>query len=172
MKAKKLFKLAISTVLATAMVMGSSMVAFADVTEEKTVTDKVAEEACEVTYELESDGLYTVKIPKKITLGEDKSAEYTVTVSGDISSANKVTVVPDDTFLMKDVSKGATKKGDVEATVTLDKQAWTWDEVVNSSVGKGTISAEDLSAGSWAGTFNFAINLVDTVDQNEPDANN
>lgn len=123
--------------------------------------DKTAE--TKVTYTQEST--FTVVIPKAIVLdGTAKSAGYTISVYGDISGNENVTVTPSEKFNLKD----AHGKTDVEASVEQEKTAFTADEVnakapdENSKDGAnttGSISAASLTAGDWSGTFNFDIAL-------------
>lgn len=95
---------------------------------------------------------YSVNIPKTITLDPTtKSADFTVSVTGDLAVGNELTIVNDETFKMS--TKG---KDDVTATVTIDKNSWTLDDMTDAS---GTITASGLTAGDWNGTFEFKINL-------------
>ena len=162
----KLKKAMMSVSLAGAVFLTTSNMAFAAVDETQNPTGTKGE--CTVVYELgtssnpgssTTDGCYMVTIPKKITLGTDKTAAYTVLVTGDIASDKQVTVVPDATFLMKDVTVESGGKEDVTAKVTQEETIWIWSEVANGSEKRGSISAEDLTAGSWEGTFNFSIAL-------------
>ena len=86
-------------------------------------------------------------------------SDYNVTVIGNISSAGKVTVVPEESFLMKDKSSIVNAKPDVETFVTQDKTEWFWNEILeNSNIkGYGNIYAENISAGTWEGSFWFNI---------------
>lgn len=99
---------------------------------------------------------FTVTIPKQITLdGKNKSADYTVTLNGELANNETVSVVPDSTFLMSSVNKA-----DQTAIVTQEKQEWTCEETGIS--GTGTVRAENITAGHWNGTFNFSIGLHQT----------
>ncbi len=120
--------------------------------------------------------VYKVTIPKVIVLkGAAKAAStatYFVDVDGDIAGDKKVTVTPDATFDMKQAGKA-----DVAATVTqtiteflagnttltpaanqAKLGADTDSAAAKDSEASGTVSAE-LTAGKWAGTFNFEIDL-------------
>ena len=119
---------------------------------------------------------YQVTIPKTIVLKGNKNAAstatYKVDVDGDIAGNQYVLVQPDDTFKMKQAGKA-----DVEATVAQDfvqyrasnytsatagdetKMAENNADVIADGEGTGTVSAT-LTAGRWAGTFNFDISLV------------
>lgn len=106
---------------------------------------------------------YTIEIPKTIVL-ENKNAFYDINVSGDIFSQteiNELVIKPENlNFYMKDVSKSPNTKEDVIATIIQDKTIWTTDDVSNSLKSTNNmISAENLSAGNWYGTFNFNIKL-------------
>lgn len=172
MKTNKLFKSIMTASLSGVLALGTIVPVYATVDNTEDFTSPIENEECEVVYVLGStaggeDGAigYTVTIPKKITLGTDKTSDYTVTVKGDISSDKKVTVIPDNSFLMSDQSGVANAKPDVEATVTQAVTDWTWDELAAND-GEGTaktgnVSATGLTAGSWAGTFNFDIALED-----------
>lgn len=117
------------TAAGTMAVMLMPMSAFAAVEEDITVTkeetDAGTTEDTDVLYSQASR--YSVVIPKKIVLaGDTKASDYTVKVSGDISSDRQVSVAPQDAledveginFYMKDQAATGTKKADVEATVT------------------------------------------------------
>lgn len=164
----KLLKSMMSMSLAGAVFFAASIPAAAAVDETQNPTGTTGE--CTVVYELGTtsnpgssaqDGCYMVTIPKKITLGTDKTATYTIAVSGDIASNKKVTVTPDASFSMKDVTVATGGKEDVIANVAQEDTVWVWSEVADATEKEGTVSAEDLTAGSWEGTFNFAIVLDD-----------
>lgn len=114
---------------------------------------------------------FVVTIPKLITLdGTTKSADYSVTVAGDISGSDTVVVKPDSTFVLYEDGD----KAPVNAAVNQPKTAWNFAETminVNGSseiepgnrnyIGTtttGTVSAP-ITAGKWSGHFNFIISL-------------
>jgi hypothetical protein len=144
--------------MAAVVAMGLLAPIHATVVDDQTITkDESAE--CVVTYTQESS--FTVTIPKTVDLGEDKTTDYEVNVVGDIASNEKITVKPDATFKMVDQSNATVKKADVTATVTQATQEFVYSDI-NVDGGKtvpGNIDAQDLTAGSWKGTFNFAIAL-------------
>jgi len=119
---------------------------------------------CDVYAEVGSE--FEVVIPKKITLdGATKTGAYTVTCTGDIAGDEYVSVTPDASFAMVQ-----TGKADVTATVTQTVNKFRGDnytgtlladgsEVLMATGATGAIDAQDLSAGAWNGTFNFAIEL-------------
>ena len=97
---------------------------------------------------------FSVIVPKKITLDADKTSSYTVDVNGDIASDMKVVVIPDETVTMKDVNS---IKADVTGKIEQNKTSWIYSEMDTDAT--GSISATGLTAGTWNGTFNFAIAL-------------
>lgn len=117
---------------------------------EQTVTEP-SDVTCNVTADIAS--AYSVTVPKRIVIdAETKRADYTVSVSGDIYGNSELTVIPDNSFVL--TSDG---KDDVTATVTQDKMLWVQDDM--GTVANGTVTAEDLTAGQWAGTFTFHIGI-------------
>lgn len=109
-----------------------------------------------VTYT--QDSTFTVTIPKSITLPTAKTATYDVKVKGDIKRSEKITVTPDATVSMTD----ANGKDAVTITVTQTVKEFAADDV-NATEGSsttGSIDGSNLTAGSWSGTLNFAIDKV------------
>lgn len=118
--------------------------------------------SCDVYAEIGSQ--FTVTIPKKLTLdGSTKTGSYTVSCSGDIAGTEYVSVTPDESFAMKQ-----TGKANVTASITQETTKFRGDNYTGSLVAgedymtkgaTGSISAQDLTAGAWNGTFNFAVKL-------------
>lgn len=122
---------------------------------------------------------FSVVIPKTIILNGAKGAAntgaYVVTAKGNLGGTERVTVAPDATFKMSQAGKA-----DIDATVAQVKTNFVVDERTfesfatgmtedNTSRGvdleagataDGLVTVADLSAGSWAGQFNFAIGLT------------
>lgn len=126
-------------------------------------TEENSFEDIKVTYQQSSS--YTVTIPKTIALGSEKQATYSVKVSGEIGSNQRVYVAPVDgiadsenlDFHMSDLSG---KKADVVATVTQSKTYWSSENVANAyEETNNSVSAPDLTAGTWEGTFQVEIRL-------------
>lgn len=124
----------------------------------------------EVTYQQSSN--YSVTIPKTITLASNKRAGYSVKVSGDIDTTQRVYVAPVDLisdteevdFYMKDQNG---KKDDVVATVTQNKIYWNSEEVTSGyEETDNSISAPDLTSGTWKGTFQVEIKLQSSGNEN------
>ena len=126
-------------------------------------TEENSFEDIKVTYQQSSS--YAVTIPKTIALDTKKQAAYSVKVSGDIDANQRVYVAPVDgitdsenlDFYMKDLSG---KKADVVATVTQNKVQWSSEDVANAyEETQNCVSAPDLTAGTWEGTFQVEIRL-------------
>lgn len=123
---------------------------------------------------------FSVVIPKTIILdgtkGEVNKGDYVVTTKGNIGGAETVHVVPDASFAMKQAGKV-----DITATVAQPKTNFVVTERTAESMvtpgltdentakgvdaaagatSAGVITVEGLTAGSWAGQFNFAIEIV------------
>ena len=105
---------------------------------------------------------YSVTIPKTITLGSDKQANYTVGVDGYIYDYQSISVTPIDTIT--DTAKtdfymqNGTDK--VVANVLQTKTDWNSDDADNGVfVEDNKIVAPDLLTGEWEGEFNFDIKL-------------
>ena len=178
-KNKKVIK-TMSSVLCASMLMGSVTPVFAATTDTQTTSKESDSKSVEVTYDKSAS--YFVTIPKTIVLDSNKESTYSVKVEGDIPSDKNVYVAPVDAisqtneidFYMKDQS---TKniKADVVATVTHNKDTWDFEDVANGvEETNNTISATNLTAGNWKGTFNFNINLrnvANSGDDKKDDAN-
>ena len=142
-------KVKIVCMLLSAMIAGSSVteISSADINDQTTGQS-------EVIYEQESD--FTVTIPKKIALGSDKSAEYSVTVSGSVGAGESVSVVPDSEFTMNETGS---RKTAVKGVVTQDDTVWSYEQIESGDVKTGNVSASGLTAGEWSGSLKFNINL-------------
>lgn len=126
-------------------------------------------EEIEVTYKQSSS--YFVTIPKTIALDTEKKAAYSVKVTGDIGADQCVYVAPidgipsteDTDFYMKDQAT-ENKKSDVVAIVTQSKFHWSSEEVAKGyEETDNSVSAPDLTAGTWEGVFQMAIRLESHV---------
>ena len=99
---------------------------------------------------------YSITIPKTIILDGSTNVatgEYSVKVSGDISGMEIIYVIPNSTFNLKQ-----TGKNDICASITQSKTSWQYANLSVDAI--GLISAENLSAGSWSGSFTFNISRV------------
>lgn len=132
-------------------------------------TEENSFEDIKVTYQQSSS--YTVTIPKTITLGTNKQATYSVKVAGSIDANQRVYVAPVDgitdsenlDFYMNDLSG---KKENVVATVTQNKTYWSSENVANAyEETNNSVSAPDLTAGTWEGTFQVEIRLETEKEQ-------
>ena len=140
-------------------------------------SDKVEQEGMEETYVYVSQAsTFSAIIPKTIILdGQMKQGSYEVGVKGNLGGEVAVYVIPEKSFYLSQLGKN-----DILATVTQEKQEFRYsDGVRDTQLFKttGTIVANDMSAGSWNGQFNFMINLdlqepfVIAVDQQGIDLN-
>lgn len=157
----------------------SEMTELADITDTTYSTTSQAEVYCT------QGSTFSVIIPKVITLdGETKEGAYQVSVKGDITGNQKVRVEPDITlgdkstsdttktynFIMSEQNATVAQKDDITASIYgADdggaKITWTQSEIkADTYDGTGTtigkITAEDITAGSWKGTFDFVIELT------------
>lgn len=174
MKIKKILK-PMSVALATTMICSNFMIASA--TEDVLINETPLEDAedteftgletnyneVEVTYNQASR--YSVSIPKTIALNTSKQASYAIKVTGDIDANECVYVAPVDSivdtsdidFYMKDENS---LKPDVVATVDQNKFYWSSIEVADGyEETNNSISAPNLTSGSWKGTFQVEIRL-------------
>ena len=156
---------AISGVLCASMLMGNVTPVFAATTDTQTTSKETDTKEVEVTYDKSAS--YFVTIPKVITLDSNKESTYSVKVEGDIPSDKDVYVSPQDAILETDMidfymHDQSTKhpKADVAAIVTYNKDTWNFEDVANGvEETNNKISASQLTAGNWKGTFNFNINM-------------
>jgi hypothetical protein len=155
------------------LMLGSNMTAFA--TEDNPTISEDGNLSSEVTYK--GTTTFKVIIPKTIILGVNgtsASAKYSIIVSGDISSDEMIYVAPIDgiaknaetnnnddiDFYLKDQSTVA-QKDDIVAKIKQTKNYWKYSEISGngSTISDNEITASNVSAGSWSGTFNFQVTL-------------
>lgn len=141
------------------------------------ITADAPTNACEV-YATQAS-TFSVVIPKTIILNgkkdEANTGAYVVTAKGNIGGAETIHVVPDAAFKMSQEGKE-----DIDATVTQaitnfvvteradDKLVGTMTtantakgvDAVDGATADGLVEVTNLSAGSWAGQFNFNIEIV------------
>lgn len=171
-----------TALMAGTMILGSIMPAFATSEELDLDVNFAGTGDTAVTYDstvkLDKSDFYSVRIPKKIDMGNKKTATYEVGVAGHMTEAS-VTITPATSFEMTHKTD-ATKK--ITATVTQDDTDWsptelegTYTVTTETVDGKethkysidpnkavmhtGTISAEDLTEGTWEGTLTFTIGI-------------
>ncbi len=117
------------------------------------------------------DGTVMVVIPKTIVLdGKTGVGNYVVKVKGNIAADNVITVAPESEVALKQDGKA-----DVTATITQPIQRFAYKDTtaladaadlakevtVNYyTAPEATVEAKGLSAGSWAGTFDFTISFA------------
>ena len=112
----------------------------------------------DVLVKVTQQSTFSVVIPKEIVLEEVTSPvyeeDYTVVVKGDIAGNETVTVTPDGT-----VDLLQSGKANIKATVDQKVTTATSAELANNAQKSldGTVTATDVTAGSWQGTFMFDI---------------
>ena len=108
------------------------------------------------------EGDIIVWLPTEATLEEQTSGEYKCTVQvkvqGNIAGNEKVCVVPDSTVTLTQPGKA-----DVTGTVTQLKTDFTYEDLKDGTIAQTTteISASELSAGEWTGSYSYAVSLVE-----------
>lgn len=127
----------------------------------------------EVEVNVSQSPIFSVKIPKKITLdGQTGAGSYEVTATADIPSSHIITIAPAaDSLLLS--SDG---KEDITAFIEQSKTTFSveqdgQDRLMDGVSANGIIETEDLSAGRWVGNFDFNIfitggDLFDDTEQN------
>ena len=103
---------------------------------------------------------FSVKIPKVMILsGNTGRGEYVVSVNGNVSGLASVNVTPNDFAIMKDV---ANIKTSFNAIVTQNKTLFNANEIIAGTTTNGLVDGSThMTAGSWKGNFNFAIDFED-----------
>jgi hypothetical protein len=98
---------------------------------------------------------YQVTIPKSVTLdGKTKSGTYTVGISGELSEDEILSVTQE-----KIVSMTRDDGASVSGTIVQNRTKWSSEDLTET--GEGIISASDLTAGDWNGTFSFTISTLE-----------
>lgn len=127
-----------------------------DITQGKrtTYSEEITTDTIESTFVYVSQAsTFNVIIPKTITLDEEtKMGEYEILVNGNIGSDEKINVVPNNEFSMS--QKG---KKNINAKILQDKMSWSHKDFQTKA--NGNIVANDMTAGTWNGSFNFKIEL-------------
>ena len=148
-----MFKRLLSLFLAGSLLLAGNVTALAD------TQDVSGNRDATVNVTANINDTYSVRIPKSIEIGDSKTADYEVVVSGEISSSKVLTVVPDSEFVL---TRDGNESDNVTATITQDKTEWASNEF--DTVGSGVIDASSLSSGSWSGSFDFHIGMEDFID--------
>lgn len=131
--------------------------ASAAVTSEDTFIQNTTED---VQVYLTQPSTFSVTIPKVIqeqnVANSTYTDQYTVKVTGNIAGNQTVTVTPDATFDL--IQSG---KANITATVAQGDQQADYNALANGKekLLDGTVTANDVTAGDWEGTFRFNISL-------------
>lgn len=108
---------------------------------------------------------WEVSIPSSVDFSvANKSAEYTINVSGDVADTSYLEVIPDnEVILMNDSGLS-----NITTTVTQNKNKWMGTELSETPVSTtGEITAPNdatFGAGIWQGQLNFQINCHEDTD--------
>ncbi len=86
--------------------------------------------------------------------------EYAIKVTGDINGTEEITVMPEETCLLK--QKG---KDEVAASITQSKITFNCDDLISNNTANGKITAQGLTAGSWSGEFTFNIYMANNINE-------
>ena len=107
---------------------------------------------------------FTVTIPKTIILdGQKGEGAYSVDVKGNIGGQDLITVTPDATFLMKQAGKEDVSTAVTQAVTEFNYAGGVTEVKDAHQLETGAIKMASITAGKWAGQFNFAItSTVDT----------
>ena len=102
---------------------------------------------------------FSVYLPKSLQFDKStKTADYQVSVEGTLADGSALHVTPDESFMLKQPGKQ-----NIVATVQQDKTIFAAEEVNAAKKGlqtAGVITATDLSAGQWYGSFNFNVEFI------------
>ena len=166
----KKFKSFLSGSLALALILTMSVTAMAAGTTTSQVDASYHDisgsgtENCTVSASQASS--FSVSIPKNIVLnGSDGTAAYTVTVTGNISGTEALSVQPDSVFTLSQPGKSnlsAAVGQFTSSTKQTVKATWVYSELAAGSTAYGYVSvgpSTPVTAGSWSGTFDFIIHL-------------
>lgn len=106
-----------------------------------------------------SSSEFSVYLPKSLQFDKStKTADYQVSVEGTLADGSALHVTPDESFMLKQPGKQ-----NIVATVQQDKTIFAAEEVNAAKKGlqtAGVITATDLSAGQWYGSFNFNVEFI------------
>jgi hypothetical protein len=104
------------------------------------------------------------KIPQVLIEGSNGSATYKVGVKGDISATQTVSIVPPQSFILTDGVR------EITASISQPKTAWVYSDLSSNldedgyAISVGTLSYS-IPAGSFRGSFNFNISVVQSQSQ-------
>lgn len=121
----------------------------------------------EVPLAFVKDSYFTVTLPEAISGSNGvTSVDFEYSVEGDIAANEKVTVKPVD--VNPSVDGAQLELSDVtgetmDANVSIPKTDFNYDEIWEKNVQHGTVSVDELPAGTWNGVAEFLINL-DNID--------
>lgn len=148
-----MFKKILSTVLVATFLVGYSYVP----TKAANSTDEDGTLQSTVIAQIASS--WVVTVPDSIVLDANKSATYSISISGDVANDTSISVIPESSFTLTD------GESDVTANVTQEKQQWIGSEIESTgSSTTGTIAVNNtMTAGTWSGSLNFLVNCTEDL---------
>lgn len=109
----------------------------------------------EVRVNVDVASSFTITIPKEIVLnGNDGSATYKVKCEGNIAGDQVICIVPDASFTLNEDGGKTTP-----VTATQPDTDFTYVELNDAKEYDGSLSAPQISAGNWSGSFYFNIDF-------------
>ena len=108
------------------------------------------------------EGDIIVWLPTDATLEKTDGGEYKcsvpIKVQGNIAGNEKVCVIPDSTVTLTQPGKA-----DVIGEITQSKTDFTYNDLKDGTIAQTTteISATELSAGEWTGSYSYAVSLAE-----------
>jgi surface protein len=116
-----------------------------------------------INYYYTLDAQFTITIPKEIEIGQDKQAQYDISVSGSVPYETQLNIEPVDNVNNVDgINFYMVEKEGKQAIVNISQNDvdWKYNEIndENGTIKSGTINADNLDAGEWEGSFSFGIN--------------
>lgn len=111
------------------------------------------------------DSSFTVRIPKTIILSGDGEHEgkYVIQVKGDVDSEQGIKISPRETDI--ELKNATGKKAPIIAKVEQNGDTKDGADIGKgwTELASGTITASNLTAGSWQGTMVFDITLTNNT---------
>ena len=136
----------------------------------QTITDKSVSKTAVTEVKASIKSSYEITLPKTMTVNNGNNA-YTVNVKGDLAGDETISVVPDATVSLASEGKDA-----VVGNITQEKQTFTYadaskktNDVLTGTDAAGNININGLTAGHWAGTFNFNVGTKENDEKNDED---
>ena len=115
-----------------------------------------------VATEFNKESIFTVTLPESISGSNGmKLVNFNYGVEGDISADTKVTVNIEDKDTSTDGIQLKLNDGKVSkyADISIEKNDFLYDEITTKLTKQGTVTFDDLTAGTWKGNAKFLVDL-------------